>query len=197
MFLTLCTIATTSWSQEDFSETHYSNELRIGFFQFFMNTFFMEYEHCFRNSTSLVLQGGMTLKKDSYEEIYGGQGGIQFRVYAATFKSDKSVVKLESAYFGPFFKYRYLDVTDLDGADINSAWRDGPINNLYNTYTGGMLLGVKISALQRVTFDINMGGGIQFTNEANDNVPDYALNMFGIAYTGVTPTANFTLGFRF
>ncbi len=184
-------------SQVDPAKNLYSNELRVGFFQFFVNTFYMEYEHMFSNNTSVVLTGGTTLKKDNYEEIYGGQGGIQFRVYAGHFGNEDMAVRLESGYFGPFFRYKYMDVTDLDGADFNSSWMAGPISNIYNTYSGGILLGLKIVALQRLTFDMSIGGGIQYTDSENDLVPDYAINLFGIAYSGVAPTANFTFGFRF
>jgi hypothetical protein len=51
--------------------------------------------------------------------------------------------------------------------------------------------------LERITLDFNIGGGIQFTQESSDDVPDTAYDVFGVAYTGVTPAANFTFGFKF
>ena len=184
---------------EDLSKSvnFYPNEIRVGFFQFFLNTFYLEYEHMFPNNTGLVLQGGMSLKKNSYEEITGGQGGLQFRLYTKNLSKDIVVLKFENAYFGPFIKYRYLDVTDLDGAYINDVWHDEILKNTYQTYGGGILIGFKLSMLERITLDFNIGGGIQFTHEDNDNVPDYAYDIFGVAYTGVTPNANFTFGFKF
>jgi hypothetical protein len=175
----------------------YANEIRVGFFQFFLNTFFLEYEHMFPNSTGLVLQGGLSLKKNSFEEIYGGQGGIQYRLYTKNLAKDIVVLKFQNAYFGPYVKYKYLEVTDLDGAYVNSVWHEGVLENTYNTFAGGVLIGFKLSMLERITLDFNIGGGIQFTQEANDNVPDVAYDIFGVAYTGVTPNANFTFGFKF
>jgi len=175
----------------------YTNEIRVGFFQFFLNTFYLEYEHLFPNSTGLVLQGGLSLKKNAFEEIYGGQGGIQYRLYTKNMAKDIVVLKFQNAYFGPFARYKYLEVTDLDGAYVNNTWYEGILSNTYNTFAGGVLIGFKLSMLERITLDFNIGGGIQFTQEANDDVPDYAYDIFGVAYTGVTPNANFTFGFKF
>lgn len=187
-------------SSQDFTSEDldlYPNEIRVGFFQFFLNTFFLEYEYMFPNSTGLVLQGGVSLKKNSFEEIYGGQGGLQYRLYTKNMAKDIVVLKFQNAYFGPFVKYKYMEVTDLDGAYINDSWYDGILENTYNTFAGGVLIGFKLSMLERITLDFNIGGGIQFTNEASDDVPDTAYDVFGVAYTGVTPSANFTFGFKF
>ncbi len=190
-------IAYPANSQDTDNEKNYLNEIRGGFFQFFFNTFYLEYEHCFRNNTGLVLQGAVTLKKDSYEEIFGGQGGLQYRVYTSRIGHDFLILRFENAYLGPYFKYRFLDVTDLDGAYVDDIWQDGEIKNAYNTFSGGILVGFKLSLLERIAFDFNIGGGVQFTDEKNANVPDYTLDMFGVAYTGVIPTANCTFGIRF
>jgi hypothetical protein len=187
-------------SSQDFTSEDldlYPNEIRVGFFQFFLNTFFLEYEYMFPNSTGLVLQGGVSLKKNSFEEIYGGQGGLQYRLYTKNMAKDIVVLKFQNAYFGPFVKYKYMEVTDLDGAYVNDSWYDGILENTYNTFAGGVLIGFKLSMLERITLDFNIGGGIQFTNEASDDVPDTAYDVFGVAYTGVTPSANFTFGFKF
>ena len=175
----------------------YPNEIRVGFFQFFLNTFFIEYEHLFPNSTGLVLQGGLSLKKNQIEEIYGGQTGIQYRLYTKNMAKDIVVLKFQNAYFGPYVKYKYLEVTDLDGAYVDNLWNEGILQNTYSTFAGGVIIGFKLSMLERITLDFNIGGGIQFTQEANDDVPDYAYDIFGVAYTGVTPSANFTFGFKF
>jgi hypothetical protein len=175
----------------------YPNEMRVGFFQFFLNTFFLEYEHIFPNNTGLVVQGGMSLKKNSFEEIYGGEGGLQFRLYTNNMAKDIVVLKFQNAYFGPLIKYKYLEVTDMDGAYVNNIWHEGTLENTYNTFAGGVIIGFKLSMLERITLDFNIGGGIQFTQESSDDVPDYAYDIFGVAYTGVTPIANFTFGFKF
>ena len=117
--------------------------------------------------------------------------------YTKNMAKDIVVLKFQNAYFGPFVKYKYLEVTDLDGAYINNTWYDGILSNTYNTFAGGVLIGFKLSMLERITLDFNIGGGIQFTQEASDDVPDYAYDIFGVAYTGVTPSANFTFGFKF
>ncbi|MBN2613264.1 MAG: hypothetical protein JXB00_17050 [Bacteroidales bacterium] len=175
----------------------YPNEIRVGFFQFFLNTFYLEYEHFFPNNTGLVVEGGMSLRKNSYEEIFGGQGGLQFRLYTNNLNRDLVALRFDRAYFGPYFKLKYLDVTDLDGADINNITIPGIIQNTYTTFAGGIVVGIKLSMLERITLDFNIGGGIQFTDESEDQVPDYAYDVFGVAYTGVTPVANFTFGFKF
>ncbi|MFO7657026.1 MAG: hypothetical protein R6W78_08155 [Bacteroidales bacterium] len=175
----------------------YPNEIRVGFFQFFLNTFYLEYEHFFENNTALVLEGGMSLRKNSYEEIFGGQGGLQFRLYTNSLNRDIEALRFDRAYFAPFFKFKYLDVTDLDGAEINGINQPGILQNTYTTFAGGVLVGIKLSVLERITLDFNIGGGIQYTDEANDEVPDYAYDVFGVAYTGVAPMANFTFGFKF
>ncbi len=192
-------IASMGRSQDFTSEDLdlYPNEIRVGFFQFFLNTFFLEYEHMFPNSTGLVLQGGVSLKKNSFEEIYGGQGGLQYRLYTKNMAKDFVALKFQNAYFGPFVKYKYMEVTDLDGAYVNDSWYEGILENTYNTFAGGVLIGFKLSMLERITLDFNIGGGIQFTDEATDDVPDTAYDVFGVAYTGVTPSANFTFGFKF
>ncbi len=183
--------------QDDNSAVFYSNEIRTGIFQFFLNTFYLEYEHFVSENASYVVLGGMTLKKDSYEEVYGGEGGAQFRIYSNNIIGGFDFSNTQGIYFAPFLKYRYLDVTDIDGAEFSSTWEDGPFKNVYNTLGGGVLIGVKFFVLERVSIDINVGGKIQYTFTENDQVPDYAYEVFGIAYTGVSPAGNLTFGIKF
>jgi hypothetical protein len=184
-------------SQDDTSTVFYNNEIRTGIFQFFLNTFYMEYEHFISHNASYVALGGMTLKKDSYEEVFGGEGGAQFRLYSNNIIRGFNFSNTQGIYFAPFVKYRYLDVTDIDGAEFSGIWEDGPYKNVYNTVGGGVLIGAKFYILERVSIDINVGGKMQYTFTENEIVPDYAYEVFGIAYTGVSPAGNFTFGIKF
>ena len=183
--------------QDDNSSVFYRNEIRTGIFQFFLNTFYLEYEHFISENSSFVISGGITLKKDSYEEVYGGEGGAQFRMYSNNIIRGFDFSNTQGLYFAPFLKYRYLDVTDIDGAEFSNIWEDGPFMNIYNTIGGGVLVGVKFFVLERVSIDLNVGGKIQYTLTKNDHVPDYGYEVFGIAYTGVSPSANLTFGMKF
>ncbi len=190
-------ISVNAWSEDDDLPVKYKNEIRVGVFQFFLNTFYIEYEHFVSDNTSFIIDGGMTLKKDSYEEVYGGEGGAQFRVYSGNIIRDFSFSNTEGLYFAPFVKYRYLDVTDINGAEFSGVWAEGPFKNIYNTMSGGVLIGVKFFMLERLSIDINIGGKLQYTFTESEAVPDYAYDVFGVAYTGVSPAGSLTFGIKF
>lgn len=173
-------------AQEENPETKtYSNEFRVGFFQFFRNTFFIGYERMFSNK-GIVINGGVTLYKD-IDEVYGAQGEFQYRFYTHSFTREISNIRLENIYLTPYAKYRYLSIQPAEEED-----------EIYNVTGGGILFGTKIIVLNRLTIDLNLGGGIQYscdkkwkTSEGDDS------GIFSPAYTGVAPTGNITFGVRF
>jgi hypothetical protein len=184
--IVLLCISPVLTSQEVQPEVNtYSNEFRVGFFQFFRNTFYLGYERMFNNK-GIVINGGITLYKD-VDEVYGGQGEFQYRFYTHSFSKEISNIKLENIYLAPYAKYRYLSIQPAEDED-----------EIYNVTGGGILFGSKIVILNRLTIDVNLGGGIQYSfDEKGDISEGDNEGIFSPGYTGVAPTGNITFGVRF
>ena len=195
IFIIIMTVLISSslFAQEENIVTKRNNEFRISFFQFFMSTFRISYERMFSNS-SIVINGGLTLKENPDEEKLGGQGELQLRFYAVPAKESS----FEGVYTGPYLFYQYIDITSYDYDNnypfptIKEEKRD-----FFTSMGGGIIIGIKIAAAERVTFDFNFGGGVRYTENSSSNPSNNYSGIFQPGFTGVCPKANFSLGLKF
>lgn len=189
MFLMLINQST---AQQNNNDDAYKNYFHVGFFQFFSGTFYVGYERMLNEKTSLLLSSGLTLVDQSYEERIGWQGNVEYRFFALSGTDNDSFFEFDGVYFGPYVKYKNLNVTEIDDSGTTEDE-----NFKFQTVAGGVLVGVKITVTDRISFDFNLGGGIQyeFSDEENNNY--WSGDIFSPGYTGVLPAANFTFGLKF
>ena len=186
-------ISSSLFAQEENIVTKRNNEFRISFFQFFMSTFRLSYERMFNNS-SIVINGGLTLKESEYEEKLGGQGELQLRFYAIPAKESS----FEGVYTGPYLSYQYLDISSYENIwEFGMSSYQEKYRDFYTSVGGGIIIGIKIAAAERVTFDFNFGGGVRYTENSSSNPSNNYSDIFQPGYTGVCPKANFSLGLKF
>lgn len=172
---------------------NFDNYFHVGFFQFFTGTFYLGYERMLNEKSSLFLSGGVTLVEQSDEERIGGQANIEYRFFALKGGDSDFFINFDGVYFGPYAKYKFLNVTEID--EFASPSRE---EFRFETIGGGVLVGLKLTITERIFFDFNLGGGIQyeFAEEENNN-SYWSGDIFSPGYTGVLPAANFTFGLKF
>lgn len=191
----LCTFIFNVAQSQDNSPRPLDNYFHVGFFQFFTGTFYLGYERMVNEKSSLLLSGGVTLVDQSYEERIGGQANIEYRFFALKGSSNDFFIDFDGVYLGPYLKYKNLNVTDID--EYASG---GPLEEKYHfeTVGGGVLVGIKLTVTDRIFFDFNLGGGIQYEfNEDNTSDSYWSGDIFSPGYTGVLPAGNFTFGLKF
>lgn len=186
-------ISSSLFAQEENIVTKRNNEFRISFFQFFMSTFRISYERMFSNS-SIVINGGLTLKQNEFEEKIGGQGELQLRFYAVPAKESS----FEGIYTGPYLFYQYLDIKSYEDIwEFGISSHQERYRDFFTSMGGGIIIGIKIAAAERVTFDFNFGGGVRYTDNPSSNPSNNYNDIFQPGFTGVCPKANFSLGLKF
>lgn len=176
------------------------NELRVGFFDFFNSEFLLSYEHLFKNNTGLVVNGGMILKQTSSEEKLGGEGELQYRLYMRPNYKKEPGFSFNGIYTGPYIFYKYLDKTNYDyNTYYYSNWSsyvDNSVNANYSTIGVGVIVGMKFIIAHRISIDLNVGGGLKYTDTHPSNASTGS-SVFNEGYTGVAPRGKITFGLRF
>lgn len=176
------------------NEQPYNNYFHVGFFQFFTGTFYLGYERMVTDRSSLFLSGGITLVDQSDQERIGGQANIEYRFFALSGSENDFFIDFDGIYFGPYLKYKNLHVTDID--EYSSPTQIDEYR--FETIGGGVLVGIKLTVTDRIFFDFNLGGGIQYEyNEDNNSDNYWSGDIYSPGYTGVLPAANFTFGLKF
>lgn len=183
-------LATPSFSQEDYSS--YNNYFHVGFFQFFTGTFYLGYERMVTDKSSLLLSGGVTLVDQSYEKRIGGQANVEYRFFALKGMDRDNFIDFEGVYFAPYAKYKSLNVTDIDEYATPQEEKFQ-----FETLGAGVLVGIKLTVTDRIFFDFNLGGGVQYEFNEEEDDSYWSGDIFSPGYTGVLPAANFTFGLKF
>jgi hypothetical protein len=179
-------------------------------FHFFDGTFNMSYEKAISNSKSLNFSGGFHLQDNSSnsEGDIGWIGELQLRKYLINFKKERSV--LSGVYVAPYIKGAYFR---SEGEDyLRYALEDGYYdeNNLwiqevgyYNSYSkeikniqGGLLMGAQLLFGSVISFEVFLGGGMQYAEVEGFN-SDYYNTSNMKEYTGVIPRIGFNIGAAF
>ncbi len=178
------------------------NELRVGFFDFFNSEFLLSYEHLFNNNTGVVVNGGMILKQTSSEDKIGGEGELQYRLYMRPNYRREPGFSFNGIYTGPYVFYRYLDKTTTStryNYDYNTGYQTVVTtveSANYSTIGAGVLVGMKFIIAHRISIDMNVGGGLKYT-DIHPETSKVSSDIFSDGYTGVAPRAKLTFGLRF
>ncbi len=193
---------TTSQQTDKVEQKTYptKNELRVGFIDFFNSEFLLSYEHLFNNNTGLVVNGGIILKQTSSEDKIGGEGELQYRIYMRPNYKKEPGFSFNGIYTGPYIFYKYLDKTTryydwIYSTNGGSYGVNSYNNSNYSTIGAGVLVGMKFIIAHRISIDLNLGGGIKYTDTHPKTQNSY--NIFSDSYTGIAPRGKLTLGLRF
>lgn len=165
---------------QDFQQG-YKNELLLGAFQLFNNSFYGSYERYYGNwGTSFTT--AFTFR-DSYDE---SKTGILFQVSQKFYFNDVTA-DYGNFYFSPGLKYKYVEITGHNFTDR------------ITTYGFQIVGGVKYDVLERFVIDFYFGGKMDYSviEQSGSEPGKYGNNYFSLGFTGVSPVINCTFGFRF
>ncbi len=185
-----------TFSQEELPGLRKNNYFYIGPVDLVFNTVELGYERKLKNHNSIVFLGGFKLsKRDNYFNRMGGNGEFQYRINLHYNKETISgLVKKYStfAYFAPFFQYRYEDITDVTGSDING---DEYTHTIVNSGFAGLGFGFRLTALEnRFCANFFAGGGMKYSDVSGLN---RYTDFFEVGYTGIAPKFGIELGINF
>jgi len=167
------------------------NEFNISVTKFFLSTFSVGYERLFKNATGLQLNAEAILLNELDTEILGYSAGLQYRIYSMSEAIDLFSGSTERIYMGPYASYRYVEHNPVSGEDGHS----GVVHSL----STGILLGIKMTVLNKVFFDFSLGGGVQYSNGTLDSGDEtyFSYDAYLPEYSGIKPKANIAIGIKF
>jgi hypothetical protein len=193
-------------AQESSDNKKLKNEIRINFFQFVYGTFELSMEHYFKDNKSLVLSAGATVIDNENKKDMGGSAELQYRYYAIPAKEGKHFISFGGFYIGPYMRYQYLDRTTTEYSYTSYPTyitTETKVTNIFNSFGGGVVTGIKLIAGKRITLDGFIGGGIKYSdqnqsnNTSGNNYLPYNDNFLEPGYNGVCPRINLSLGVKF
>lgn len=188
--------------------TEYKNALRISPVQFANSTFEVNYERYFNDKKhGVVISPALLLKQNDPESLTGFKGNVQYRFYFAHLHKDNNKTWIFSnlAFYGGTY-VQYLTATEEYWAsygDIDLGYVERIFEKDINSIEGGVLLGMQIDIIPRLTLDFNFGGGIKFADVEDSITPflngdrNFSYGVLDREYTGVVPQGALQLGFNF
>ncbi|NBC82988.1 MAG: hypothetical protein GVY19_06355 [Bacteroidetes bacterium] len=186
IFLIIGMIGFARSSEEDIPNP--KNEFKISITRFFVSTFSLEYERMFNNSTGLVLQADGILTSELESEIIGFQSGLQYRIYSINEPVDLFDGSVEKLYMGPYVSYRMVEIKP------NETMQESSVIHSTNT---GIMLGMKVVIQDKLTFDFNLGGGVQYSNGTYKRDDYLSYDLYFPDYSGIKPRAGIAVGLKF
>ena len=202
IFIVLALGLSISGESQDTSKEFYNNAIKMGVFQLFDGGLEFNYERRISENTSCMIGGEFYSNKKSSGDVQSYSGELQYRYYLI---SPKDLGFKNSAiggvYVCPSIMFRHWVVSNYNTVyDYVSRQNEQQLNgyDYINNLSCSFIMGVKFNILERVTADFSFGGGTKFSS-ITDNGPKntYNTNIYSIGYTGIAPTANFTVGFNF
>ena len=180
------------------SDFEYKNDFKVGGFYLFANALDLQYERMFNESKSIVLRGNLRYYDNGYNRKFGTLGEIQYRYYfLRNSPTDKYPFKV-GLYAAPYLFAKYLEEEDHDQYYYDEVLQES-VYDPYNEYKSigfGIYGGLKLIAFQKISIDVNFGGGLKITDEKYQK-NYYSYNIFDEGFSGVVPRANITFGFIF
>ncbi len=166
-------------------------------FPFLTNTFQINYERFLpNNKIGLLFSGGYTLV-DCYEDgKKGGSGEIHLRFYL----TDTENKTRRLFYFSPYLKYQYIETISgyyLWDYDKNEYYFIDKHESYVSSYSGGLLIGLKWIFQTQLTFDLYIGGGIQYSDIKGEHRGSSGLGDYYGNYTGPLPKLGIQFGYNF
>lgn len=182
-------IQTSSFCQEP-ATNQFRHEIKMDYTQLFFNKLFLGYEHYF-DGFSLSINPALLLKEQTYEQSLGIIADGQFRWYAFFKQQDDQFIQFSSVFFGPYLQYAYGDYQYTDNYDPGFNQ-----NYYYNTLAGGLVTGIKISALEKMILEFYLGGGVKYTFDNPTLQNNNFVGFWEPRYTGMYPRAGLVFAFR-
>lgn len=187
--------------------TAYKNALRISPVQFANSTFEVNYERYFNDKKhGVVISPAFLLKQNTPESLIGFKGNVQYRFYFAHLHKDthKTWIFSNLAFYGGSYA-QYLTAKEEYWGSYNNDYNY--VSDIFekdiNSIEGGILLGIQMDLIPRLTLDFNFGGGIKYADVEDSITPflkeerNYSYGVLDREYTGVVPTGALQLGFNF
>ena len=198
--ITTLTLVTILWSvcaaQDNSNTTDKKNFLYLNPLPFIDNTFQLNYERHLSNKVGLLFSGGYTFL-DCYDDgKRGGNGEIQLRIYL----TDTQNKARRLFYLCPYTRFQYIESTlgiyMWDNDKQEYYYVDLP--DVYvSSYAGGLLFGFKWIYRTHLTIDINIGGGVQYSELDGEKVhPVMDVRAYGY-YNGLLPKLGIQFGYNF
>ncbi|HIA10807.1 MAG TPA: hypothetical protein EYN69_01885 [Flavobacteriales bacterium] len=147
------------------------------------------YERYFgKNPNSILLMAGVILQEKGQDTRNGASAELHFRISVLDATYPNSSMRL---FAGPFLKYKFVEKNE----EKYSFWQDPVmVKSTITTATGGVIAGLELSIVDRVSFNLYMGGGAKYSESSDGSEQN---SIFDAAYTGIVPEAGFLLGFKF
>lgn len=204
LFLSLC-LVWQAIGQENEQQVR-KNYFYMSPFSLFTSHFKIAYERDIGNN-SIVLMGGIILRESFNELRKGGTAELHYRINLYDTEQGKTRHRV---YWGPFAKYRYMEVDYTETESICVKW-DTSLNggtfctqydypeiektDILRSGSGGMVMGWRITHAEKINFDIYLGGEAKIS-KISGRKNNYG-NIFQSGYTGVLPVAGFQFGVSF
>ena len=149
------------------------------------------YERLFNEkASSIMLLAGVILKENGNDTRNGASTELHLRLSVLHQRFPNSSISLFS---GPFIKYKYID---KNKEELINWWDSETtmVNSTVKTATGGVMMGLRLVILDRISFNFHIGGGVKYS-ESSDGSEENSI--FDAAYTGIVPEGGFLIGFKF
>lgn len=165
--------------------------------QLLNGTFQVSVEHnIIKKKTSICLVEGFIYSTNRINKI-GFNAEIQYKINLAN--TGDAAKRITIFYFGPYLQYKYIE---LFYKTNYISYGNRSINNTtYNyvtAYGGGLIAGIKILYLEKISFDMYFGGGVKETIITGDYNKNYSYRLGNyMDYSGVIPKVGFQIGCAF
>ncbi|MFW6352134.1 MAG: hypothetical protein ACOC2E_07080, partial [Bacteroidota bacterium] len=162
-------------------EKNYRNYITFNPFQFIDNTFAMAYERFISNDQSLSLEAG-AIYEEEYREGFYGEFQYRYFIHDDVLWTDNNL----KIFFSPYLQYKYVEENE-------SYWGIDEMKEVeykINSYGAGILVGLKLTIIERLVFDVYLGGGIRRTNDFRSEGDEYYYDgVWDAGYNGIAPKA--------
>lgn len=173
---------------QDEQQKSYRNYISFNPFQFFDNTFAMSYERFISDDQSLSLEAG-AIYEEGYREGFYGEFQYRYYIHDKQVWTDNNL----KIFFSPYVQYKHVQTYE-------SYWfyyEEDEVEYKINSYGAGILTGIKLTIIERLVFDLYLGGGIRRTNDFRDEDDNYYTDIWSDGYNGIAPKAGMRVGFNF
>ena len=203
---------------QDFSPETYTqkrNVIKLSPWQLLGSKFEVGYERYSKDyMSSFQIIGTVIARKrstwdfDIPTERYGFEGMGMYRFYYKGLNQPKNPLYRTATiriYVAPYARAKYMqeDYSTLQWqGGITFSDGDTRLQDQSESYEGGFLTGVQLTAWDRFTFDTYFGAGWRYSNVVSNNpfqdeTQIRSDNITNVGYSGIVPRINFQIGIAF
>ena len=148
-----------------------------------------------KKANSIMVVGGLILGKSSSFSKNGGAGELHYRASVIYKKISGATIRV---FAGPFVKGKYLERTSYYSYDsLNYLSYNDTVTNYISSYSGGMVAGFELSLIDKISFNVYIGGGAQYSDIIGRKDKNQDDMVFQPGYTGIIPEGGILIGVRF